>query len=172
MLCENCQQKEATLHLTQVVNGEVTKCHLCESCAISKGMDVHATPLDLGDMLKNLKEKLAQVQPKPSDAPPDSSAACPGCGATRAEILKKGRLGCHQCYDVFSAEILPVVISLQHNDQHAGKVPRRASAHLKTSVESARLRRELDKAIASENYEQAAALRDQIRALQMEAPSP
>jgi protein arginine kinase activator len=66
---------------------------------------------------------------------------------------------------VFAAEMLPVIVSLQHSDQHLGKVPRRASARLKNSVELARLRRELDKVVAAENYEQAARLRDQIKSL-------
>ena len=63
---------------------------------------------------------------------------------TRTEILKKGRLGCDRCYEAFAAEMLPVVVSLQHADQHLGKVPRRASVRLRTSVEQARLRRELE----------------------------
>ena len=84
---------------------------------------------------------------------------------TRTEILKKGRLGCDCCYETFAAEMLPVVVSLQHGDQHLGKVPKRCSAQLKSSVEQARLRRELDKAVAGENYELAATLRDQIKAL-------
>ena len=84
---------------------------------------------------------------------------------TRTEILKKGRLGCDRCYETFAAEMLPVVVSLQHGDQHLGKVPRRSSARLKNSVEAARLRRDLDQAVAGENYELAAKLRDQIKAL-------
>lgn len=170
MICENCQQHEATVHLTQVVDGEVTKYHLCESCAVSKGIDVHATPLDLSELMANLKKKLTQLQTEFQTPQSPEPTACPGCGGTRTEILKKGRFGCEQCYEVFADDILPIIISLQQKDQHVGKVPQRASLRLKNSVTLTRLRRELDQAIASENYEEAATLRDQIRALQTEAP--
>ncbi|NCA81537.1 MAG: hypothetical protein EOM72_02150 [Opitutae bacterium] len=168
MLCENCHQNEATVHLTQIVDGKVEKYHLCEGCAEKKGVDVHGQPMDLGGVLENLKEQLAQLKGNDEDPRPARFAVCPVCGTTRAEILKKGRLGCDRCYEFFGAEMLPVVVSLQHGDQHLGKVPRRASDQMKTSVEQVRLRRELDKAVAGENYEQAARLRDQIKSLRVE----
>lgn len=165
MLCENCHQNEATVHLTQIVDGKVEKYHLCEGCAEQKGVDVHGQPMDLGGVLETLKEQLAQLKENTEEPRPARSAVCPACGMTRTEILKKGRLGCDRCYEFFGAEMLPVVVSLQHGDQHLGKVPRRASDRMKTSVEQVRLRRELDKAVAGENYERAAHLRDQIKAL-------
>lgn len=168
MLCENCHVKEATVHVTQVVDGQVTKNHLCEECAAQKGIDVHAQPLDLSGMVANLKEQLAQLKGAPAERSAPGPAVCPACGMTRTEILKKGHLGCDRCYEVFAAEMLPVVLSLQHNDQHLGKVPRRSAARVKTSLELARLRRELDKAVAAENYELAAQLRDRIKALPAE----
>lgn len=166
MLCQNCHKNEATVHLTQIVDGKAEKFHLCEECAAQKGIDVSGGPMDLGGMMEKLKDQLAHLKedlekPRPAPGP----AACPACGMTRTEILKKGRLGCDRCYDVFAAEMLPVVVSLQHGDQHLGKVPKRSSLRLKSSVEAARLRRELDKAVAGENYELAAKLRDQIKAL-------
>ena len=168
MLCENCHHKEATVHLTQIVDGKVEKYHLCEGCAEEKGIDVHGQPMDLGGVLANLKEQLAHLKENAEEPGPARPAVCPSCGMTRTEILKKGRLGCDRCYEFFAAEMLPVVVSLQHGDQHLGKVPRRCSARLKTTVEQARLRRDLDKAVAGENYELAARLRDQIKALPAE----
>jgi protein arginine kinase activator len=165
MLCENCHQNEACVHVTQIVDGQVAKFHLCEGCAKEKGLDVHGQPLDLGGMLENLQEQLTHLKEAPPPAMPGRTAACPGCGLTRTEILKKGRMGCDRCYETFAAEMLPVVVSLQHSDQHLGKVPRHASERLKHSVELARLRRELDQAVAAEQYEQAASLRDRIKAL-------
>ena len=169
MLCQNCHQNEATVHLTQIVDGQAEKYHLCEACAAQKGIDVHADPVDLGGMMEKLKDQLAHLKedlevPRAASGP----TVCPSCGMTRTEILKKGRLGCDRCYDVFAAEMLPVVVSLQHGDQHLGKVPKRFSTRLKNSVEAARLRRDLDKAVAGENYELAATLRDQIKALPAE----
>ena len=169
MLCQNCHQNEATVHLTQIVDGKAEKYHLCEACAAQKGIDVHADPVDLGGMMEKLKDQLAHLK-EDLDAPraAPGPAVCPSCGMTRTEILKKGRLGCDRCYETFAAEMLPVVVSLQHGDQHLGKVPKRSSTRLKNSVEAARLRRDLDKAVAGENYELAAMLRDQIKALPAE----
>lgn len=172
MLCENCHQNEASVHLTQVVDGQVAKHHLCEACAAKRGLDVHAQPLDLGGMMANLKEQLSHLKENLEAPAGPALAVCPACGMTRTEIQKKGRLGCARCYEVFAAEMLPVVVSLQHGDQHLGKVPRRASVRMKNSVEQARLRRELDQAIASENYELAARLRDQIKALPVAEAGP
>lgn len=169
MLCENCQQKEATVHLTQVVDGKAEKYHLCEDCAAQKGIDVHADPLDLSGMMEKLKDQVAHLKEDLEERSPPRTVACPACGMTRTEILKRGRLGCDRCYEVFAAEMLPVIVSLQHGDQHLGKVPRRSSDRLKNSVELARLRRELDQAVAGENYELAARLRDQMKALPPES---
>jgi protein arginine kinase activator len=165
MLCENCHEKQATVHVTQIVDGQVEKHHLCEGCAAEKGLDVQGQPMDLGGMLETLKDQLAQLKASPAVGRPGGAGTCPACGTTRTEILKRGRMGCDRCYETFAAEMLPVVVSLQHGDQHLGKVPRRASQHLKVSVELARLRRELDQAVAAENYELAARLRDQIKGL-------
>lgn len=168
MLCENCHQNEASVHLTQVVDGKVEKYHLCEGCAAQKGIDVHAEPMDLGGVMASLKEQLSHLKEDLEVPREPGIPACPACGMKRTEILKKGRLGCDRCYEVFAAEMVPVVVSLQHADQHLGKVPRRCSARMKTTVEQARLRRDLDKAVAGENYELAARLRDQIKALPAE----
>jgi protein arginine kinase activator len=172
MLCENCHQKDATVHLTQVVDGKVEKYHLCEDCAAQKGIDVHAEPMDLSGVMASMKEQLAQLKDSLEDRPGPSTSVCPSCGMTRSEILKKGRLGCDRCYEVFAGEMLPVVVSVQHSDQHLGKVPCRSSVRMKNSVELARLRRELDKAVAGEKYELAAQFRDQIKALPAEGAAP
>ena len=167
MQCESCQQNEATVHVTQIVDGKVTKFHLCEACAKAKGVELHAQPMDIGGMLESLKEQLSHLKGD-LEAEPARPAACPVCGMTRTEILKKGRMGCDQCYETFASEMLPVVVSLQHCDQHLGKVPRRASERMRHSVELARWKRELEQAVAGENYELAARLRDRIKAVTAE----
>ena len=135
MLCESCHQKDATVHLTQVVDGTVEKHHLCEVCAAQKGIDVHAEPMDLSGVMANLKDQLAHLKDDLEGGRASLPSVCPACGMRRTEILKKGRLGCDRCYECFAAEMLPVVVSLQHSDQHLGKVPRRSSVHMKNSVE-------------------------------------
>ena len=168
MQCQNCHQNEATVHVTQIVDGQVAKFHLCEACAKAKGVELPAQPMDLGGMLENLKEQLSHLKEDLESPRPARAAVCPVCGMTRTEILKKGRMGCDQCYETFASEMLPVVVSLQHCDQHLGKVPRRASERMRHSVELARWKRELEQAVAGENYELAARLRDRIKAVTAE----
>ena len=49
MSCDQCQEREAVIHLTQIVNEQVTTLHLCEKCAAEKGVEspgsVAKTPL-------------------------------------------------------------------------------------------------------------------------------
>ena len=37
MVCQECNQRPATLHFTKIVNGEKEEFHLCEKCAQEKG---------------------------------------------------------------------------------------------------------------------------------------
>lgn len=171
MLCENCHQKEATIHVTQVVNGETSKWHLCVECAMEKGVAVSSEPLDLSQVLENIQE-LANPGRRERGKRTSSPSLCPACGLTRTDMLKKGRLGCDRCYEAFASEVVPVVISLQHNDQHVGKIPRRSQEKIRQSAELARLRREIEQAVAAENYELAARLRDQIKALSVPEARP
>ena len=53
MLCDLCKNKEATVHLTQMVEGETKKIDLCESCAKEKGVDDPAG-FSLADLLLGL----------------------------------------------------------------------------------------------------------------------
>ena len=168
MLCESCQKNPAMVHLTHIVGGKVEKLHLCKECAELQGLDVHAQPVDLSNILMALKEQLGQLQGKLPPKPRSGAATCEGCGMTRTQALKSGRLGCDRCYETFTEDLASVVLSLQHAVEHSGKMPRRAAPELKASVEIARLQRELEKAVAGEAYEQAAQLRDKIKAIATE----
>ena len=37
MLCEICNQNEANIHITHLVDGEPKNMHVCESCAKERG---------------------------------------------------------------------------------------------------------------------------------------
>ena len=43
MQCDNCHDRPAAIHLTQIVNNSVTTLHLCEQCAAEKGVQTHAS---------------------------------------------------------------------------------------------------------------------------------
>jgi len=50
MVCQLCKQKEATVHLTQIVEDEMKKLDLCEACAKQKGV-TDPTGFSLAELL-------------------------------------------------------------------------------------------------------------------------
>jgi protein arginine kinase activator len=54
--------------------------------------------------------------------------------------------------------------AMHRADQHTGKIPQRESARVMASAELATLQQNMEKAIAAENFEEAARLRDSIQA--------
>jgi protein arginine kinase activator len=156
MLCEVCKEREATVHLTQVVDGAIKKLHLCEDCAAKSGFDVQG-PLSITDIL------LGMGVQKASEAA-GSERTCPRCHMRRTDFKKTGRFGCAECYTAFAEELPPLLKAMHRSDHHVGKIPQREGARVRASAELARLQQGMDKAIASENFEEAARLRDQIQA--------
>lgn len=155
MLCEVCKEREATVHLTQVVDGAIKKLHLCEECAAKSGFDVHG-PVSITDILLGMG-----VQKETSSTGAERS--CPRCHMRRTDFKKTGRFGCAECYVAFAEELPPLLKAMHRADQHVGKIPRRESERVKASAELASLQQRMDKAIAAEHFEEAALLRDQIQ---------
>ncbi len=153
MLCESCNEREATVHLTQVADGSVKKVHLCEECAAKSGFDIHG-PMSITDIL------LGMGGAAPGTEGEDRS--CSRCHMRRADFKKTGRLGCPDCYQTFEAELLPMIKAMHRNDQHTGKVPSREDLRVRMTAEIASVQKALDEAVAGEKYEDAARLLDQI----------
>ena len=159
MQCEFCQQQEATVFYKQACNGQVRQVHVCAACAAKNGISVE-TPTLLTDFLFG-------VSPAPA-RPPVSERACPGCRQRPAEFQKTGRLGCSRCYEEFAPELETVLTDMHRRTEHHGKVPEAQ----RLPVQLAACRRALDRAVAAQEYEQAAQLRDQIRMLESQCQSP
>lgn len=159
MLCEHCEQNEATVHLTQVVNDNVKKLHLCESCASKSGFDMEG-PVSISDVLLGLG-----AQADVGDVEEASGKVCSVCGLTVAEFRKKGRLGCPSCYETFKKELMPLLKSMHHSTKHIGKMPARGHESAKFDSEIQSLERNIEEAVAAEDFEEAARLRDRIAEL-------
>ena len=99
---------------------------------------------------------------------PNDPAMCPVCGLTWNHFKQTGLMGCAHDYQMYESKLLPLLKRAQEGaGEHVGKVPRKKqSQETDRQVTSLRLRRELQKAIDAENYEQAARLRDQLRTLE------
>jgi protein arginine kinase activator len=157
--CEVCNEREARIHVTDVAGpaapGEdydFTERHLCQQCAAQMKLPhVPSKP-----QIHHIWQLLGQVQ-KASKVEP--STTCPHCGMTLAEFRQKGRLGCAHDYEVFADHLLPLLERIHNATEHVGRVPGGRVAPEDDSLERA-----LAEAIAAEDYERAAALRDALRA--------
>jgi len=116
MLCV-CGKKEATIHLTEIVNGQVTEIHLCELCSKDHGADFKQflAPLQAG------LPDLAGMFSKAMGLAPGQDMKCLSCGMTMRDFEKAGRLGCAGCYETFSPYLLPLIKRIHRHDQHQGK---------------------------------------------------
>lgn len=163
MLCENCEEREAVIHLTQIVNNSVTTMHLCEACAAEKGVETEAAvaKFPLGDFLASLGKP---ATPEPGE--PAAGVPCRYCGATLADFRQTGRLGCARCYESFEPHLRDLLRRLHGSTRHVGeayRAPGATPAAAPAESELLGLRDQLRRAVDSENFELAAQLRDQIR---------
>jgi protein arginine kinase activator len=164
MSCDQCREREAIIHLTQIVNDQVTTLHLCEKCAAEKGVDspgAHAkTPLGtlIGAMGKSSEQAPA----------PRSSDVCARCGATFQDFRESGRLGCPDCYRSFETPLRDLLRRLHGSTHHLGEryAEREPAALVVDQEQAADLREQLRLAVETENFELAAELRDRLRVLE------
>ncbi len=163
MKCDLCEQ-EAVVHMTQVVNGEMKEYHLCEEHAREQGVDIDS-PISITDILMGLGQQEKQ------NVTHDLTLSCPRCGMARDEFRKTGRLGCPDCYKTFMAELAAAVKAMHHSSQHIGKIPAREGTQTRIKSKIARLQQDLETAVAREDYEKAAHIRDEVKRLQNEAAS-
>ena len=163
MLCEVCKQGQATVHLTEIVNEQMTELHLCEACANQKGAQVESH-FGLSDLLSGLAEFSKTQEPEEV-----STKACPSCGMTYEDFRKAGRLGCADCYATFKRSLGSLLKRIHGSALHLGKSPTRLIKPAKVGKsELLDLKRKLERAIAHEEFEEAARLRDQIRRVEQQ----
>ncbi len=156
--CDNCT-KPATIHLTEIVDGQKIEKHLCEDCAVGEGITVKAN-VPISQLLESFILQTTDTEQGPTQT-------CDVCGLTFSEFRDQGLLGCPHDYDAFEDSLIPLLERAHEGgSQHVGKVPHRAGSSQKKQNAILRLRTELRGAIAAEDYERAAALRDQIKELE------
>jgi protein arginine kinase activator len=167
MLCQECHNAPASVHVKKKQGDDEITLHLCRACAKRMGW---SNPLDdvkfpLAQFIASMMNDMTQVTP---DAEPvDTSAKCSECGLSFQEFSRTGRLGCGHCYEAFRSSMQELLRRIHGGTRHQGKRPQKAPAPAKTQVASGlrQLKAELDRAIASEDFEKAARLRDQIRSM-------
>jgi protein arginine kinase activator len=163
MLCDVCKCNDATVFLTQILEGKMQKVNLCDGCSKEKGVQ-DPTGFALADLLLGIGA--AEEIEKGA-----SSQKCPVCGYTQADFKKTGRLGCSTCYGTFGEGLNTLLKAMHKGTEHVGKLPQRAQRTMELSDKMRTLTESLEKAVAEENYESAATLRDQIKQLETELAS-
>ncbi len=156
MLCQRCKKNEATTHLKQNINGNISEFHLCNECAMEEGFGEIINPFsfNFSDMLSSVFSNLALE---------NKVHRCPSCGAAFADIVEAGKLGCSECYSVFYDELMPTLQRIHGRTQHIGKISLAQGEETLKKNKLKALKQELKEAVASERYEDAAKLRDQIK---------
>ena len=157
MQCCVCKDREAKVHLTQIVGDKMQKVDLCEECAKAKGVNDPAG-FSLADLLLGLGASQEMEQ-----AAGSGDLKCPHCGFTQADFKKAGRLGCSECYVTFAEGLESLLKSMHKGTKHLGKAPQSLQQSRDLSDKLKSLQKKLDKAVEEENFEQAAQIRDEIK---------
>ena len=177
MLCQECKKNKAVYFYSETVNGKSYSVALCDDCKkkiVNGGIEIGG----------NLSYSLFDGLLFPSSLGLHSiyheesrEKRCNKCNSSFFELANGKREFCPECYSVFHNEISQLLLNIHGADRHVGKRPgnvytKNASSEkskdspLKEDIfisEIEKLKNDLDKAIKDERYEDAAAIRDEIK---------
>ncbi len=170
MLCQNCKQNEATVHVTEITHtsdgsdaqSSLQEQHLCEACA--KVMNLPNSPVvkkSVEEIFKLLQQSAQRVRREPG-------ATCPDCGMTLAEFRQRGRLGCAKDYELFGPHLSELIERVHGSVHHVGRRPGIDEAAMARLQRLNDLQAALENAIRDEAYESAARIRDELKSLRSE----
>jgi len=176
MICQICHKEEATVHFTEIIDSKVNELNLCKKCAEKKGIALTVSDA-FSEFISGMAGDQAQTE--------DDGLCCSRCGLTFKELRQGGRLGCGECYTTFEASLSALIKNIQKGPKHIGKSPPGFKKEVSPKIvptpreEESSKKKEMDKevsieelrakikvAIAVEEYEKAAHLRDWIKDLE------
>jgi len=163
MQCDICGKKKATVHLTEIVDEQMSEMHLCESCAREKSVQMEQQ-FGLADLLAGLSDF-----GKPVKDVEKVKLKCSNCGMTYDDFRKFGRLGCGDCYESFKGHLETLLKKIHGSNHHLGKAPLKIPQSEKDKIETLQdLKSQLQRAIQVEDFELAAELRDKVRDIEQQ----
>ena len=170
MLCDDCGRREAVVHIVQIgPEGRVEK-NLCEKCASGYGEFMPERQpkknMSVDDFLRGMFSQPGEQEEKHKHEGEPLVLTCPNCGMSYADFQQTGKIGCSVCYGTFRRQLEPLLRRIHGTSTHSGKIPRRSGGTLELKQEIKQLRAELREKVAHEEYEEAARLRDEVRALE------
>ncbi len=160
MMCEECGKNQATVSITVTTGSGTTTRRLCPECM--KKMELNFVKGDIQSFLSSVLSVLGSE--KKTEQP---SIVCSSCGLSFAEYEHTGRLGCAQCYRDFANQLKPSLQKIHGRTQHAGRRPKAFVPDPQDELNQRmnELRKQMDEAVAAENFEEAARLRDELRSM-------
>ena len=168
MMCEDCGVRPAKFHLTTIINGDRVERNLCPACMAKHQKQLPGIDFsNLAGLLSSILEGRNAAEQEQRETEYED-LVCEQCGMTYAEFQKGGMLGCANCYQAFRQPLTALMQRVHGNTQHAGRIPGGVHSGVSIRMNIERLKQKLQRAIAEEEYEQAAKLRDAIRALNIQ----
>lgn len=163
--CDRCE-KPAVVHEVIVKGGVKKESHLCKEHAQEAGVAM-PTHQPINQLLTQF------VISHTGRAKALGRKTCSTCGTTFARFRQTGTLGCPDCYQAFEEQLAPLIERAQNGAMHhRGKAPHRAGASVDRQLQIQQLVKDLDRAVAAEQYERAAQLRDRLHSLNPTSPTP
>jgi protein arginine kinase activator len=149
------------VHLTEIIDEQMNELHLCEECAHQKSLQMEQQ-FGLSDLLGGLAEFEKPIKEKETAI----TVKCANCGLTYADFKKIGRLGCSECYTAFKRYLGPLLKKVHGSIIHFGKSPFKVTKVSDKKADLQSLRNQLQRAIETEAFEEAARIRDKIKELE------
>lgn len=161
MKCENCNKREAVFHYQRTQNGKTTEAHLCRECAERMG---YRSQLESEIFFPFLFESSPRAH---------ALQRCPQCHTALDEIRATGKFSCASCYDAFRDRLdltpfvgkgYPAAAPVAAGNCESAALAEKEKKKEKKEKSLDELKKALAEAVAAEQYEKAAELRDAIRA--------
>lgn len=114
MLCQCCGKNPASAEIKIVSNGRIMNLSLCSECARQLGY---------GNLFAGLGYRIGDIVREFFEAEESDEVRCQCCGSSFSDIVRRGRVGCAKCYEVFSDRLMPMIRQIHGSDVHRGKSP-------------------------------------------------
>ena len=191
MLCDICHENEAVINVTEISSEGRRERHLCKACASKRSGGEHpfASLADPAFIMNLLKGVIGGSDEKEEpESLKKTNVVCAVCGKTYDEFVKDGTFGCPDCYRTFNFLLDAYLKKVHGNSRHVGRRPvfqsetihipdweegadtdaDRFDEEIEIIVDNGSSVRELKlavkRALDREDYEEAARLRDLIKA--------
>lgn len=166
MKCQICNKNEANIVFTQIIDNEKIVLNICSECAKIKGITVEIgkpsqPKMDEFFFEDNFTEEEIKVEESKEE-----KTFCETCGLSFSEFRKSGLFGCENCHLAFGEYIPNLLKQIHGTEVYKGSKPGELSEEAKQLNKLNKFRSELKKCIETEDYEQAAKLRDSIAVLE------